>query len=346
MSGLRSIGARLRGGGDLIPVATFVFMVVLFYVVPSLDGKDVEWSSGYAAMQTVAAYGLLALALGLGMVAGIFDLSVLGMFALGGMLAVKTGGDAPLLGVLVAIATGVLAGVVQGTIVARLKLDSISVSLGGYLVLLGLSRAIGSDESVPYPDVNVGIELDKPILEVFSWHSLAVLVCFVVLGLLLRYTRIGRDVRAVGGDQRASRVAGVRVDRVLIGVFAVSGALSGIAGALNSYSLASAIPDPGFAPLVFGATAALIGGVAFSGGRGSALGIALGALSLALLQAMFGLLASPEWVSAAVTGGLLVIAAVAAAPRIADHAASLRARFRAPRRQNLPSNERNQNAIS
>lgn len=345
MSAINRALAGLRRGGDLIPVAIFVLMALCFYLVPSLYGKDVEWSSAYSALQTLASYGLLALGIGIGMIAGVFDLSVLGMFALGGMLAVETGGDSPLLGVVVAAAVGLLAGCAQGSLVARLKLNSMSVSLGGYLVMLGLTRAIGSDESVPYGNVYVGIDLDKPILEVFSWHSLIVLACFVLVGLVLRYTRIGRDTRAVGGDERASRVAGVRVGAVTAGVFAVSGALAGIAGALNSYSLASAIPDPGFAPLVFAATAALIGGVAFSGGRGSALGIALGTLSLALLQAMFGILASPEWVSQAVTGGLLVVAAVAAAPRIADHVASLRARF-ARQPESLQSIERSNHAAS
>ena len=331
MSAIRRGAAQLRHGGNLTVFATFVTMAVVFYAVPSLEGKDVSWSSVYAAMQTFGAYGLLALAVGIGLIAAQFDLSVLGMFAFGGMVAVKTGGDAPLLGVLLAALTGILAGALQGGIVARLKLNSMSVTLGGYLVLLGLTQAIGNSESVPYADVQVGIDLDNPILEIFSWHSIAVLVAFVLVGLVLRYTRLGRDIRAIGGDERASRVVGVRVDPMLIGVFAVSGMLAGIAGALNSYSLASAIPDPGFSPLVFAATAALIGGVAFAGGRGSALGIALGALALSLLQAMFGVLASPEWVSSVVTGLLLAIAAAVAAPRIGEHLATARARWQAAR---------------
>lgn len=314
-----SAWGRLRHSGNLLAFTTFATIAVAFYLVPTLDGKEVGLSSVYATMQTYAAYGLLALAIGIGMIAAQFDLSVLGMFALGGMVAVKTGVEAPVVGVLVAASVGVLAGVIQGTIVTRLKLNSMSVTLGGYLVLLGLCRAIGSDETVTYPNVQVGIELDQPIAEVLSWHSIIVLAGFVLLGLVLHYTRIGRDIRAIGGDERASRVAAVRVDATLIGVFAVSGALAGIAGALNSYSLASALPDPGFSPLVFAATAALIGGVAFTGGRGSALGIALGALALSLLQGMFGILASSEWVSSVVTGALLVVAAVAAAPRLREH---------------------------
>lgn len=120
----------------------------------------------------------------------------------------------------------------------------------------------------------------------------------------------------------------MRVDRVLVGVYATTGLLAGVAGSLNAFSLAAATPNPGFTPLVFAATAALLGGVAFAGGRGSAVGIALGALALSFLQAMFGILASPEWVSSSVTGALLVVAAVSVAPRLAEHVANLRARMR------------------
>jgi ribose transport system permease protein len=320
-----NLAARVRRFDNQLTVAIFILMAAAFYLVPTAEGKSVELTSVYSALQTYGAYGLVALAVGIGMIAGQFDLSVLGMFALGGMVAVKTGGGSPLLGVVIAAAVGVLAGAVQGGIVARLKLNSMSVTLGGYLILLGLGRAIGDDETVTYSNVNVGINLDKPIAEIFSWHSIIVIAFFVLVGLVLRYTRVGRDIRAVGGGQRESRVAGVPVNATLIGVFAVSGALAGIAGALNSYSLASALPEPGFSPLVFAATAALIGGVAFAGGRGSAAGIALGALALSLLQAMFGILASPEWVSSCVTGALLVLAAVTAAPRLRSHLRGLRA---------------------
>jgi ribose/xylose/arabinose/galactoside ABC-type transport system permease subunit len=319
--------ARLRAGGNVAAIAIFVVMAAVFYVVPTLNGKDVELSSVYSAMQTYAAYGLLALALGVGMIASQFDLSTLGMFALGGMLAVKTGGDSAIVGVLIAAGVGAVAGFVQGSIVARLRLNSMSVTLGGYLVLLGLTQALGDNQSVPYANVNLGIDLDKPIAEILSWHSIIVLAFFLLVGLILLYTRIGRDIRAIGGDERASRVAAVRVDATLIGVFVASGMLAGIAGALNSFSLASALPNPGFAPLVFGATAALIGGVAFEGGRGTAFGIALGAIALSLLQAMFGLLASPEWVSSVVTGALLALAAATAAPRLREHWKMARARI-------------------
>ncbi|MDD1475378.1 MULTISPECIES: hypothetical protein [Micrococcaceae] len=284
-------------------------MTVMFAVVPVAAGSTFSTFSVYTALQIFGTYGLIALALGITMIAGQFDLSTLGMYSLGGMVAVKLGQGAPMTGVAAAVLVGAVAGLIQGSIVSRFRINSMAVTLGGFLVLLGLSRTLGDDRTVSYDDVGVGIILDRPLAAVLSMHTLVVLGCFVLIATVMARTRLGRDIRAVGGDARASHIAGVHVERVTTGVFVISGVLAGLAGALNAFTLSSALVNPGFAPLVFAGTAALIGGVGLAGGRGTAWGIALGALSLSLLQAMFGMLASPSWVSSIITGVLLAAAA-------------------------------------
>jgi ribose/xylose/arabinose/galactoside ABC-type transport system permease subunit len=328
MTGYRAWARRAQAAS---PVVTLVVMLAVFLVLPATHGHDFAWFSVFEVMQIFGTYGLLALALGLTMIAGEFDLSTLGMFGLGGMLAVKLGVDEPLLGVLAAVAVGALAGVAQGTVISRLGIDSMSVTLGGFLVLLGLTATIGADETVTYDNVDVGLRLDDPILTVLSLKSIIAIAGFVLIGLAMHFTRIGREVRAIGGDRRTSRVAGVRVDLVVVLVFATSGVLAGLAGALNSFSLASALPNPGFPPLVFAATAGLIGGIAIAGGQGTAAGIAAGTLALSLLQTTFGILASPGWVSDTVTGILLVVAVLLAAPELVDRVRSARQGWTRPR---------------
>lgn len=313
----------------LVPGVTLLVVCVLFWVVPAAHGQTLTASGVQISLQTFAAYGLIALALGIGMVAGQFDLSTLGVYAFSGMVAVKIGNDSVVLGLLCAIGVGLVAGVIQGTLVSRLGLDSTSVTLGGLLTLLGLTRIVGHDHSVPFKDFRLGARLDQQFLEVLSWRIAIVLACFAVAAIVLAYTRYGREVRAVGADPNAARIAGVRSTRIVVSVFATSGMLSAVAGALNAFTLATALPDPGFAPLVFGVTAGLLGGVSLSGGRGGAIGIAAGAIALSLLQGMFGLIAAADWVSAVVTGGLLVVGAIVAAPRLSDHVANARARWRA-----------------
>ena len=96
----------------------------------------------------------------------------------------------------------------------------------------------------------------------------------------MTYTHIGRDVIATGSDRRASRIAGLNTDRVIIGVFAASGASAALAGVLLSYSLGAASPVALADVLAPAAAAAIVGGVSVVGGRGSPMGIAAGVLTL------------------------------------------------------------------
>jgi ribose/xylose/arabinose/galactoside ABC-type transport system permease subunit len=142
---------------------------------------------------------------------------------------------------------------------------------------------------------------------------------FAIAALVLRYIRVGRDIRAIGGDRHAARTAGVRVDRLLIGVFIVSAVGAALTGALLSYGLATASPtNIGVDVLTFSATAALLGGVSLSGGRGNVIGIAAGVLSLSVLEEILAILNSAEYVSNLVTGALLLIVTIVWAPGLSQ----------------------------
>jgi ribose/xylose/arabinose/galactoside ABC-type transport system permease subunit len=200
------------------------------------------------------------------------------------------------------------------------------VTLGFYIALLGAKMTIGHSQSVSFSNLDLGSALDDQKLQILSWRSLIAGAAFAMVFLATRATSLGRDIRAVGGDRRASRMVGVEVDRVLILVFVVSAVCAALGGTLQAYSFATALSDPGQAPLKFGVTAAILGGVSLAGGVGGALGIAAGAMTLSLLQELFSILAAPTWASNLVTGALLVLATIIAAPDLAARWKSLRAR--------------------
>jgi len=305
--------------GDVAPYAILAGMILAFGLLPALTQYTVRTANVYDIFQNFASYGLVALALGITIIAGEFDLSVSSMYLFGGMVAVLTGGSSPALGIVAALGAATLVGIVQGGLIAGFRLNSMPVTLGGYLVVLGITYILGHNKSVLYDNFDVGLRLDEPILQVFSIRSLVSLGIFVVAALVLRYLRVGRDLRAIGGDRRAARVAGVRVDRLLIGVFVVSALGAALPGALLSYSLATASPtNIGFDVLTFSATAALIGGVSLSGGKGGAVGIAAGVLSLSVLQEILAILRSPDYVSSLITGGLLVVVTIVWAPNLSE----------------------------
>ncbi len=318
MSALQAMRRRPRAR-ELAPYAILAAMILALALLPALTTYTVRTANVYDIFQNFAAYGLVALALGVTIIAGEFDLSVSSMYLLGGMVAVLTGGGSPLIGILAALGTAIVVGVIQGTLIAGFRLNSMPVTLGGYLVVLGITYILGHNKSVLYENYTVGLRLDKPVLQIFSIRSLVSLGIFVATALVLRYLRVGRDIRAIGGDRRAARVAGVPVDRLLVAVFALSALGAALPGALLSYSLATASPtNIGFDVLTFSATAALIGGVSLSGGKGSPVGIAAGVLSLSVLEEILAILGSPDYVSSLITGGLLVVVTIVWAPELSQ----------------------------
>ena len=307
----------LRYRGNAVrPFVTVACFAIAFALLPSYASGEVGSANVFNVFQAFSGIGLVALALGLTMIIGEYDLSVSSTYLLGGMLAVKTGADSPVLGVLVAVAAGLVVGFIQGFAIAKLKMSSMSVTLGGFIALLGLVYVISNSKSVNYKDLHVSIELNEPVMTIFSMRSLIAIAIFLLVAAVFAFTWLGRDIRAVGSDRKASRTAGVRVDPIIVGVFMSSAAISCFSGALLSYSLAYATPNRTVAPLVFATTAALLGGVSLSGGRGAPLGIAAGVISLSLLNEGLAVTASPAYVTALVTGGLLLVVTVIDAPHL------------------------------
>jgi ribose transport system permease protein len=310
-----------------MPYVLLAIMGAALFALPQLSGRQASAFNVYDALQLWSAYGLVALGVGLTMIVGEFDFGVLGVFALCPMIAVKLGETNLLLGLGAALAFAAFVGFLEGAIVAKLRVHSMPVTLGFYIALLGANLALGNSQSVSFSNLDVGSALDAAMFSILSWRSIIALIVFALVFVVMRFTHVGRDVRAVGGDRRASRMVGVEVDRVLIGVFVVSAMCSALGGILLAYSFATALSNPGLFPLQFAVTAAIIGGVSLAGGVGGALGIAAGALTLSLLQELFSLLAAPTYLSSLITGILLVLATFIAAPDLAARWKS----FRSPR---------------
>ncbi|GIH28617.1 ABC transporter permease [Acrocarpospora phusangensis] len=316
---------RLSQPDRLLPAVSLVIVVAGFLCSPLVSGRPLESFDVYNALQGFAQLGLLALAIGLTMIAGEFDLSVVGTYALGGILAVEAGQSSPFLGVLVAVAAGAAIGAMQGGLIARLRIPSLPVTLATYIALLGLTYTMSGGLSTTYRNSDVTLWVDQTVADVFSPRSLLTLAAFLGAAVVLGFTKLGRELRAVGGDRRASRVAGVSVDRRLIGIFTVSGTLAALGGALLSYSYASANPDPGLQPLILAAVAALLGGVSLTGGRGAPLGLLAGTLSVALLAQIVAITALPDFSTQLLYACLLAVIVAIESPGLHQAVDRLRA---------------------
>jgi ribose/xylose/arabinose/galactoside ABC-type transport system permease subunit len=295
----------------------FLLLVVIIAAIWLLDagrGRFFTLATAFSVLQQFATVGPIALGLGLTMIVREFDLSVGGMMSLAGCVAVLTGVSDPALGVVAAVLVGGIAGFCQGSIMVRLRLGSIGVTLGGLLTLGGIAYVVTGNLSIAYPRMDIAMAVNQKVLGVLSLRSLVALAAFLIAAFFMARTRIGRDVYATGSDRRAALVAGVPVGWIVVAVFAVSGMLSALGGALLSYSLATASGVALTDALVPATAAAIIGGVSLTGGKGTPIGIVGGVLVLSLLRAGLNAIGTPPSVQDIVTGGVLLIVALTDAP--------------------------------
>jgi len=146
--------------------------------------------------------------------------------------------------------------------------------------------------------------LDVPIS---IWIS-GVLYC--LFGVFLRYHRVGRAIYAIGGNWEAARVAGIRVERVVWGVYVVAGLLAALAGLMLTGRIASVVSSQGQNMIFYVFAAAVIGGISLNGGRGRLLGALTGVLLLGVLQNVLTLSQVPTFWIDSVFGGIILLALI------------------------------------
>jgi ribose transport system permease protein len=306
------------------PFLLLAAVILAFCVVDWGHGRFVNRATVFSVLQQFATIGPVALGLGLTMIAREFDLSVGSMMSLAGCVAVMLGAEQPLLGLAAAMLVGAVSGVTQGAIMVWLRLSSVGVTLGGLLTVGGIAYVLTANTTIGYPRMDIAMLVNAPVLGIFSIRNVVAIALFAAATFLFFATRIGRDVTAVGSDPRAALVAGVNIDRMIIGVFALSGILAALAGGLLSYSLAAASPVALVDALVPATAATIIGGVSLSGGRGTPVGIAGGVLVLCVLRSGLTAIGVPPFVHDIVTGGVLLAVALLDAPELNRRLLALR----------------------
>ena len=208
--------------------------------------------------------------------------SILGVTAVVGVLV----SSVPGLGwfaVPAALIAGVFLGLLNGSLVAYLGLPPFIVTLGSYTALRGVAYLVANGTTVINRDLNfawVGNNYVGPI----PWLVIIAFLAVLASWFVLRRTVLGRHIYAVGGNIRAARLTGIKVSRVLLFVYGVSGLLSGLGGIMSASRLYSATGMLGQGYELDAIAAVILGGTSFTGGIGTIWGTLLGALIIALLN--------------------------------------------------------------
>jgi ribose/xylose/arabinose/galactoside ABC-type transport system permease subunit len=307
---------RTLDGPHARPFAVLLACIVLLAAVDGSNGRFLSAATAYSTLQTFATIGLVTFGLGLTMMIREFDLSVVGMYGMAGCIAVLAGAHEPWLGLLLAVAIGIGIGSLQGLVMVRLHLSSVGVTLGGLLVCVGVAYVLTESRALPYDNLRVALLLNQRFAGIFSIRSGVALAILLGAAAIFAWTRLGRDIVAIGSDRRAATTAGVKVDGLIIGIFAFSGFCAALSGVLLSYSLASASPA-GLSDVIAPAAAgAILGGVSLGGGTGRPLGIMAGALILAVLRSGLNAVGAPPFVNDIAMGAVLFTVAFLDGPYV------------------------------
>jgi ribose transport system permease protein len=238
-----------------------------------------------AVLLNAAQNGILVAGMMLLMIGGAFDLSIGSILALAGVWSGVVvgwwGAPAPV-GVLAGLAVGALAGLVNGLIVTRIGINALIATLATMAVFRGLTYLTAGTGVTPISDAFAAYgEADLFGVQMPVW---VMLVVIVAAGWAIARTRFFRQYYFVGGNARAAKLSGIRVDRLMLIAFVIMGCLAGLAGVLAASRLDSAVVSAGIGVELSVITATVLGGASLKGGEGTVLGAVLGVLFIALIQ--------------------------------------------------------------
>jgi len=255
---------------------------------------------------------LLSLGQTFAILSGGIDLSVGSVVALVTVTIAASlkAGVAPWTALFIGLGAGVVSGLLNGALVTKLKVGPFIVTLGTLLVIRGIAKGISHENSIYPPDSWLN-DLLARLSPAESWKLVPIgvwltLVFAILVSLLMRRTRFGRHIVAIGSNEAAARLCGVPVGRVRLAVYVLGGLFFGLAGLMQFSRLTVGDPTAATGLELDVIAAVVIGGASLAGGQGSILGSLLGAFIMTTISAGCAQMSYPNWVQQIVTGTIII----------------------------------------
>lgn len=291
-------------------VAPLVVLIGLIVAFTIMDPRFFQLDNFLNILRQSSVLLVLAMASTVVILMGSIDLSVgsvVSLTAFAGALLARDTGSSAILIVLPII--GLMCGLFNGALVALARLPSFLVTLGSLYAFDGLSKFIAGGRPVSLKPGGLG-DIFTGSIGGFPVVVLWAAVILLIAVLVARYTRFGRYLYAVGGNEKTTRLSGVQVTRYKVYAFMIAGLLAGFAGLLQLARARSASPDMGAEFLLPAIAAVVMGGTPLSGGIGGPARTVIGVLIIAILGNGM-IIAAVDPFLQSVVQGLVVIAAVA-----------------------------------
>lgn len=314
MSNKKTVWSFIRGIFGRKMTVTILVLLLMIAVPAFASPYFLTMYNIQALLRDLAFNGILAIMMSMLLVLGDFDLSVGKMGALCGILAglMMTSGIAPVIAILITLLAGAFFGFINGFLVTKLRLMAMIVTIGMNSVYAGINIVLTKGVAVTglpknWLFIGQGFVLGIPV------PFLIMLLFLAAATFLMRFTRFGRYIYAVGNNRVAAKILGIRADLVRIITFAIMGLSAAAVGTLYVARLGTSQPNLGDTWPMMAIAACVIGGVSLSGGEGHPVGALIGAAIMTLITNVIVMLGiSVYWQTA--SSGFVIILAISIEP--------------------------------
>ncbi|WP_309864954.1 ABC transporter permease subunit [Desmospora profundinema] len=281
----------------------------MILVLSVISPDFLNTSNVFNVLRQISINALLAFGITFVILTGGIDLSVGSILALSGALTagMLAGGMDPWLAILVSLTAGAWMGAANGVLISKGRVAPFIATLATMTIFRGLTLVYTEGRPISYDNqafsmLGKGYFLEIPVPVI--WMGFA----FAALYFLLKHTSFGRHVYAVGGNEEAARLSGVRTDRVKIGVYTISGLLASFSGIILTARLNSAQPTAGASYELDAIAAVVLGGTSLAGGKGWLIGTLIGSMIIGVLDNGLNLLNVPSFYQQVVKGSVILVA--------------------------------------
>lgn len=291
-----------------------VGIFLVFAIVCSAMGKNfLNLNNIMNIINQASINAIIAIGASLVILTGGIDLSVGSVVGFVGIflaMNLKAGMSIPL-AIILCLICGVAIGLFNGVLVSYGKVPAFITTLGSMQAVRGLAQIINGGQAVSGFPLDIGAVMKTRFFGVVPIGVLYVVVFYTIMVLVLSYTKFGRRVYAIGGNAHAARLSGIKVKRIEVSVYVLSGAFAAFAGVMLLGRLLYADPSAGNSYEMDAIAAAVIGGISMSGGKGRLANTVVGAIILATLTNGLQIMNVATYYQTVITGLVIIIAVFA-----------------------------------
>lgn len=300
-----SVGSFVKRLGPLLG------LIILVLFISILNPSFLQYQNILNLLRQVSINALIAFGMTFVILTGGIDLSVGAILALAGALTagMMVSGLPPFLAIIFGLVIGGLLGAFNGLLVTTGKMAPFIATLGTMTLFRGLTLVYTEGNPITgLGDSFIFQMMGRGYLFGIPFPVIIVIVVLAILYVLLHKTPFGRQTYAIGGNEKAALVSGIKVDRVKVIIYSISGVLSALAGIILTSRLNSAQPTAGDAFELDAIAAVVLGGTSVTGGKGRIIGTLIGVLIIGTLNNGLNLLGVSSFYQQVVKGIVIIIA--------------------------------------